>query len=106
MNPTPPSGPLWFRAKRYGWGWTPVTWQGWAVVAVYLLWTLFILEDSGHRSRTFFGGFAKFFPRGLLLTGLLIAVCYWKGEKPRWSWGRRPDDPETPSRDPHRDLPQ
>ncbi len=23
---------------------------------------------------------------GLLV--LLILVCYWKGEKPRWSWGK------------------
>jgi hypothetical protein len=22
----------WFKRKRYGWGWTPTTWQGWAVV--------------------------------------------------------------------------
>lgn len=27
---------MWFRAKRYGWGWRPVTWQGWAVVAVWV----------------------------------------------------------------------
>ena len=22
---------LWFRAKRFGWGWAPFTWQGWAI---------------------------------------------------------------------------
>jgi hypothetical protein len=27
---------LWFKAKRYGWGWTPVTWQGWVAVLVYV----------------------------------------------------------------------
>jgi hypothetical protein len=33
------SGPkYWFPAKRYGWGWgPPVTWQGWAVLVVWLL---------------------------------------------------------------------
>jgi len=26
----------WFPAKRYGWGWgIPVTWQGWAVMAIF-----------------------------------------------------------------------
>jgi len=26
---------LWFKAKRYGWGWTPACWQGWLVLGVY-----------------------------------------------------------------------
>ena len=28
----------WFGPKRsFGWGWTPITWQGWTVTGVYLL---------------------------------------------------------------------
>jgi hypothetical protein len=27
----------WFKRKRYGWGFTPATWQGWAVVLGYLI---------------------------------------------------------------------
>lgn len=28
----------WFGPKRYfGWGWTPVTWEGWAVTAIFLV---------------------------------------------------------------------
>jgi hypothetical protein len=28
----------WFGPKRYsGWGWTPVSWQGWAVTLVFLV---------------------------------------------------------------------
>ena len=31
----------------------------------------------------------------LLLTGALIAICWIKGEPPRWRWGKRSeDDPE------------
>jgi hypothetical protein len=26
----------WFGPKRFGWGWTPVTWQGWLVVVAFL----------------------------------------------------------------------
>lgn len=26
----------WFRPKRFGFGWTPARWQGWAVLAVFL----------------------------------------------------------------------
>ena len=28
----------WFPAKRYGWGWGfPTTWQGWLVIALYVV---------------------------------------------------------------------
>ena len=25
---------LWFKAKRFGYGWTPIVWQGWAFLIV------------------------------------------------------------------------
>ena len=28
---------LWFKAKTYGYGWYPVTWQGWLVILIYVL---------------------------------------------------------------------
>ena len=27
----------WFKAKLYGWGWTPVKWQGWCVIFLYIV---------------------------------------------------------------------
>jgi len=29
-----------------------------------------------------------FFVRVLALNGVLIAICFWKGEAPKWRWGR------------------
>jgi hypothetical protein len=26
----------WFRPKQYGWGYTPQTWQGWAILVVVI----------------------------------------------------------------------
>ena len=26
----------WFKRRRFGWGWTPVTWQGWLTVAFFI----------------------------------------------------------------------
>jgi hypothetical protein len=79
----PDNGAYWFPAKRYGWGWgLPVSWQGWLVMAAY-----FALVISG---------IALFPPRQSLavfalyiavLTALLMAVCWLKGEPPRWRWG-------------------
>ena len=76
----------WFKAKLYGWGWTPATWQGWMVLLVYValivLFASTIDERSSHREIVFTFGF----PAGLL-TIALIRICYKKGEKPHWQWG-------------------
>ena len=28
--------PIWFKRKTYGYGWTPATWQGWLIIAVWI----------------------------------------------------------------------
>lgn len=76
----------WFKAKLYGWGWVPATWQGWLVILVYLiLLTLLGLtldETSSAREVIFL-----FVLPVILLTITLIRICYRTGEKPRWQWG-------------------
>lgn len=83
----------WFKRKLYGWGWTPVKWQGWLVIAVYiaLISTLVSIReecipgnpDSGNNTLTFALPI-------IVLTIILVIVAYKKGEKPRWQW--RPPD--------------
>lgn len=78
---------LWFRAKRFGWGWTPSTWQGWAVLAMYIF-AVFAnvnLIDKNIQSET--DSFLSFFPTIYILTVFLIIICYVTGEKPKWNWG-------------------
>lgn len=74
----------WFPAKKYGWGWGPPTvWQGWAVFAGYfalLGGALLFIDLPRHVA-----GFTVY---ALLLTLGLIAVCWLKGEPPRWRWGK------------------
>ena len=73
---------LWFKAKRYGWGWTPSTWQGWAVMVVFVVaftaWLAWWVNGERH-------------PLGMLpllaLTAALILICWKTGEPPRWQWG-------------------
>jgi hypothetical protein len=71
----------WFRAKRYGWGWgLPCAWQGWAV---FTAWLLLVVGGA-----FLFGEHpCIFFPSLLILSAALIAVCWIKGERPRWRWG-------------------
>jgi hypothetical protein len=86
----------WFPAKRYGWGWgPPATWQGWAVLAAFvglLVAGTFALPPN--RSLPIYLGYVA-----LLAVGL-VAVCWLKGEPPRWRWGgtgapETTDAPET-----------
>ena len=76
---------LWFRAKRYGWGWTPATWQGWAVTVLFVVgftaWLAWWVEGD----RDALG----LLPLVALTLGLLL-VSWKKGERPRWQWGGKP----------------
>lgn len=73
----------WFPAKRYGWGWgAPRNWQGWAVVAAYAaaMAVLAIVFAADDRPFEFLVGSA-------IATAAFVAVCWLKGEPPRWRWG-------------------
>ncbi len=76
----------WFKRKLYGWGWTPVRWQGWFVLLGYIAAIVFLSltldDDSPTREVAFL-----FVLPVVFLTIALIRVCYRKGEPPRWQWG-------------------
>ncbi len=75
----------WFPAKRYGWGWgLPSVWQGWAVLGVF-----FVLLVAGSVVLLPTRGSTIFIAYSALLCLLLVAVCWLKGEPPRWRWGDR-----------------
>ncbi len=85
---------LWFKAKKYGWGWTPTTWQGWVVIAVYLVFLVEMFRSIDMQSHSGSDTLITFAPRFLIVTFFLYLVCYLKGEKPRWSWGTTPEEIE------------
>lgn len=82
----------WFKRKLYGWGWTPVKWQGWLVLFVYIIGALLLFRisvldtfDELHQPLTR-DILINFLLKLTLLTVILIFICYKKGEKPRWQW--------------------
>lgn len=85
----------WFKRKLYGWGWTPVTREGWLVLLGYILAVLLFALTLGPNSTDREVTFTFLLPVALL-TISLIRICYKKGETPRWQWGipkHRPRDP-------------
>ena len=73
---------IWFPAKRYGWGWgPPCSWEGWVVLLAYIALNTggaFLLMPE---HPVLWGG------EIIALGAALIAICWFKGERPRWRWG-------------------
>jgi len=78
---------MWFKAKKYGWGWVPSTKEGWLIVAGYLLFVSVHASIFSLDSQSVVVSMAYFFDI-LVATTLLIFVCYKTGEPPRWRWGK------------------
>ena len=80
MQPTGKT--IWFPAKKYGWGWgLPNCWQGWLVVAAYLA---LLCAGAILISKQI----EIFLAYTTVLSIILMVICYLKGEKPRWRWGK------------------
>lgn len=73
---------LWFKRTRYGWGWTPTNWKGYAVMVVYLLLTCAYPFSQGRFD------WQEYEPEYLAYVGVLsvvvLIICYKKGEKLKW----------------------
>lgn len=85
---------LWFKRKTYGWGWVPVSWEGWMILVVYIafMWSITRkITAQTYAENYSIGGFML---SVLIATVLLIVVCYLKGEKPKWMWGKKKDGTE------------
>ena len=84
---------LWFKRRRYGLGWTPVTWQGWAVVGVVvavLVGGAFPAERAGGAAE------ASYLVVVVVAVAGLVAITRRKGPTPaRWRWGTSEDDDPT-----------
>ena len=76
-----PNG-YWFKRKLYGWGWTPCSWEGWLVLLVWVIFFALVVSNIDHES---FKNYLFIF----LSLAVLIVICYKKGEKPMWQWGKR-----------------
>jgi uncharacterized membrane protein YhaH (DUF805 family) len=77
----------WFKAKRYGYGWYPATWQGWLVLAAALVAMVSIAVSIDRHSHSVSDTLIGIVVPELVIIGFLILICALTGEKPRWRWG-------------------
>ncbi len=73
---------MWFRQRSYGWGWFPITIEGWLIVLALIGWFIYI--SSKVETYTQEG----FIIRLAIAILLLIIIGYLKGPRPKWHWGR------------------
>jgi len=89
---------LWFKRRRYGYGWIPVTWEGAVTVISFIITIVFssivLLKDV--ERNTYQSEVGVFFIVLMLLIGIHLGITYKKGPSPKWRWGSKPtDNPET-----------
>lgn len=79
---------LWFKAKKYGFGWYPVSYEGWTLLLVYVL---AIVSFALHINKysTVDAVMLNFAVPFLVLTSFLLAICYAHGECAYWNWNKK-----------------
>lgn len=76
----PITGKPWFGPRRFGWGWTPITWEGWVVSLVFLAAIVAAARLLTSTLRTVVI---------ILLVVALLVASYLTGGAPGSTWGRR-----------------
>lgn len=83
----------WFKRRRYGYGWIPVTWQGWLLVALLIvviaLGAPFMLGPEDEITIAQLIRFAMFLA---VTVSLFIFITAMHAPKAKWRWGKSPDD--------------
>jgi hypothetical protein len=74
-------GPEWFAPKRYGWGATPNTWQGWVLTIGFVAILILLSRRFADRPVLLFAAAAP-----LVVVFVVICARTTKGGL-RWRWG-------------------
>lgn len=75
----------WFKARgKHSVGWVPSTWQGWAVLALYVGLLIHSFFQINSQTHSVIDTLIGFFPRFLIFTALLTVITYLMGEPTTW----------------------
>ena len=74
-------GPEWFAPKRYGYGATPITWQGWALTLGFVAIAILLSAKFAQRPIVLIAALAP-----VLIAFIVICARTTRGGW-RWRWG-------------------
>lgn len=77
----------WFKRKLYGWGWTPVKWQGWLILVIYIAILILIFNRLEQNLNSYRDVALNIILPFIAVSTILILICYKTGESPKWQWG-------------------
>ena len=79
----------WFKPKRYGYGATPVTWQGWAVTIAAVLAMIAVSLILRLEARNYWALAALLTFDAVVVTALIIVSRRKTDGEWRWRWGNK-----------------
>ena len=81
----------WFKARRFGWGWTPCSFEGWLVTVISVLaligadlFAIATPKTAPERNTVVILVLCW----NVIVIGLTVTICWKTGERPRWRWRR------------------
>lgn len=83
----------WFKRKRYGYGWTPSSKEGWLLIVVYLAVVIFggfIFSNKLGSEDMFYTIAYSIFV--ITSTTILLLITVRKAPKGKWRWGWKEGD--------------
>lgn len=81
------------KRRRYGYGWTPTTWQAWVLIAAQVAILLTAAFDLPAKpAQPSAGELLRFTIIGGLALVTIILTCYLTGPSPKWRWGKKESD--------------
>jgi len=89
---------VWFRTKRYGFGWYPVSWQGWLVSFIWVAVYAGLISTLNLRLNFSWQASVISVLLAIPLVGLLVLIARKTGEKSTWRWGHSQPQDEGTSR--------
>jgi hypothetical protein len=81
----------WFRPKRYGYGATPIAWQGWAITIATVLAMVAVSVFLRPNTRSFLGLAGMLAFDAVALSFLLVVSRRKTDGVWRWRWGENRD---------------
>jgi hypothetical protein len=83
----------WMKRRRYGWGWTPATWQGWVfiILQIGIIFSAALMLPA-KPAQPSLDEIIGFFLVVIFALISLVIVSGGTSPRPRWRWGKKDTD--------------